>query len=63
MEGVVQNWSNAKLCDVANLVLGALLFFSPWIFGFEAASMSQNATTPVSRLPCWQSARWLPSKP
>jgi hypothetical protein len=44
MEGVMQNWSNAKLCDVANLILGAFLFFSPWIFGFEAGKMSQNAT-------------------
>src|ERR1700704_4914426 len=36
MEGVMmENWTNAKLCDVANLVLGAILFFSPWMFGFE----------------------------
>jgi len=37
------NWSNAKLCDVANLILGAFLFFSPWIFRFEAGKASQNA--------------------
>ena len=40
----MQNWSNANLCGGANLVLGAFLFFSPFIFGFEAGSMSQNAT-------------------
>jgi len=39
----MDNWSNAKLCDVANLILGAFLFFSPWIFGFDAGRTSQNA--------------------
>jgi hypothetical protein len=39
----MENWSNAKLCDVANLILGAFLFFSPWIFGFDAGKMTQNA--------------------
>jgi len=40
----MQNWMNAKLCDVANLILGAFLFVSPWIFGFGAGMTSQNAT-------------------
>ena len=40
----MENWSNAKLCDVANLILGVFLLFSPWIFAFEAGKMSQNAT-------------------
>lgn len=40
----MEKWTNAKLCDVANLVLGAFLFFSPWIFGFDAGKISQNAT-------------------
>jgi hypothetical protein len=35
--------SNAKLCDVANLILGVFLLVSPWIFGFEAGHLSQNA--------------------
>jgi hypothetical protein len=43
MEGVVENWTNAKLCDVANLILGALLFLSPWMFGFNAGTVSTNA--------------------
>jgi SPW repeat len=30
----MNEWTNAKLCDVANLILGAILFFSPWIFAF-----------------------------
>src|SRR4030088_50228 len=44
MEGVMENWTNAKLCDVANLILGAFLFVSPWIFGFDAGRASENAT-------------------
>jgi len=43
MEGVMENWTNARLCDVANLVLGAVLLVSPWIFGFAAGAASQNA--------------------
>jgi SPW repeat len=39
----MENWNNARLCDVANLILGAILFFSPWIFGFEAGKPSDNA--------------------
>src|SRR5882724_12005832 len=41
MEGVLGEWSNAKLCDVANLLLGAVLFISSWFFGSGLAS--QNA--------------------
>ena len=40
----MENWTNAKLCDVANLVLGAILFCSPWLFGFGAGKVSENAT-------------------
>src|SRR5258708_14177869 len=43
MEGVMENWTNAKFCDVANLILGAILFFSPWVFGFDAGKASGNA--------------------
>ena len=39
----MENWTNAKLCDVANLVLGAILLLSPWLFGFEAGTVSNNA--------------------
>jgi hypothetical protein len=42
-EGAMEKWTNAKLCDVANLILGAILFFSPWIFGFDAGRASENA--------------------
>ena len=36
-------WRNERVCDVLNLILGAFLFFSPWIFGFAAGVQSQNA--------------------
>jgi len=41
----MSEWSNAKLCDVANLILGAILFFSPWIFSFASGPQSLNAYT------------------
>lgn len=43
MQNWLENWTNAKFCDVANLILGAFLFVSPWIFGFDAGTVSQNA--------------------
>ena len=39
----MENWTNARLCDAANLILGAVLFVSPWIFGFDAGKASENA--------------------
>ena len=39
----MNEWTNAKYCDVANLILGALLFVSPWLFAFDAGSPTQNA--------------------
>lgn len=44
MENWTNNWTNAKICDVANLILGAFLFVSPWIFSFDAGKVSQNAS-------------------
>jgi hypothetical protein len=43
MENWTENWTNAKFCDVANLILGAILFFSPWMFEFDAGKASENA--------------------
>jgi hypothetical protein len=40
---VMNEWTNAKYCDVANLILGALLFVSPWLFAFDEGLSSQNA--------------------
>jgi SPW repeat len=36
-------WKNERVCDVLNLILGAFLFFTPWIFGFAAGAETQNA--------------------
>jgi hypothetical protein len=43
MEDTMNQWANAKLCDVGNLILGGILFFSPWLFNLPAGSESQNA--------------------
>jgi hypothetical protein len=32
--------SSAKLCDVANLLLGSILFFSPWLFGLSTGAQT-----------------------
>ncbi len=37
-------WSRAKLCDVMNLFLGTILFFSPWLFGLSAGAPRQAAS-------------------
>ncbi len=39
----MDKWRNATVCDVANLILGAFLFLSPWIFHFSAGVESWNA--------------------
>jgi hypothetical protein len=43
MEVAMGKWRNPATCDVANLVLGALLFISPWIFHFSPGAESWNA--------------------
>jgi hypothetical protein len=40
----MDDWSSAKLCDVANLLLGMILFFSPWMFGLPAGAQWQTAS-------------------
>lgn len=37
------DWKNERICDVLNLLLGALLVISPWLFGFAAGAETQNA--------------------
>lgn len=41
----MDEWTSAKLCDAANLVLGMVLFFSPWLFGLAAGAQWQTAST------------------
>jgi hypothetical protein len=39
----MNEWSNTKLCDVANLILGAVLLSAPWLYAFPPGAASQNA--------------------
>jgi len=41
----MEDWSRAKLCDVVNLLLGTILFFSPWLFSLSAGAPRQIAST------------------
>jgi SPW repeat len=38
----VVEWSSAKLCDVVNLFLGTILFFSPWLFSLSLGAPRQT---------------------
>jgi hypothetical protein len=41
----MDDWCNVRLCDVANLLLSALLFFSPWLFDLSTGAQWQTAST------------------
>jgi hypothetical protein len=41
----MEDWSRAKICDVVNLLLGTILFFSPWLFSLSAGAPRQIAST------------------
>ena len=40
----MEDWSKAKLCDVVNLLLGTILFFSPGLFSLSAGAPRQIAS-------------------
>jgi hypothetical protein len=40
----MDDWSNVKLCDVANLILSGVLFFSPWAFDLSRGAQWQTAS-------------------
>lgn len=40
----MEDWSNVRLCDVVNLSLGGVLFFSPWLFDLSAGAPWQTAS-------------------
>jgi SPW repeat len=40
----MDDWSNVRLCDVVNLSLGVVLFFSPWLFDLSAGAQWQTAS-------------------
>ena len=41
----MDDWSSIRLCDVVNLILGMILFFSPWLFDLSAGAQWQTAST------------------
>jgi len=40
----MDDWSNVKLCDVVNLILSGVLFFSPRLFDFSTGPQAQTAS-------------------
>lgn len=40
----MDDWSNVRLCDVVNLILGSVLFFSPWLFDLSSGAQWQTAS-------------------
>ena len=40
----MDDWSNVRLCDVINLILGGVLFFSPWLFDLSSGAQWQTAS-------------------
>lgn len=39
----MEKFKSTTACDVINLILGAFLFFSPWLFTFAPGTESWNA--------------------
>jgi hypothetical protein len=40
----MDDWSSVRLCDVVNLILGGVLFFSPWLFDLSSGAQWQTAS-------------------
>ena len=40
----MDDWSSVRLCDVVNLILGVVLFFSPWLFDLSTGAQWQTAS-------------------
>jgi hypothetical protein len=40
----MEDWSSVRLCDVANLLLSGVLFFSPWLFDLSTGAQMQTAS-------------------
>jgi hypothetical protein len=40
----MDDWSSVRLCDVANLSLSVVLFFSPWLFDLSSGAQWQTAS-------------------
>lgn len=42
----MDDWSNVRLCDLVNLALGGVLFFSPWLFDLSTVG-AQGQTASI----------------
>jgi SPW repeat len=40
----MEEWCNLRLCDLVNLSLGVVLFFSPWLFDLSGGAPWQTAS-------------------
>ncbi|HXX50550.1 MAG TPA: SPW repeat protein [Xanthobacteraceae bacterium] len=40
----MDDWSSIRLCDVVNLILSGVLFFSPWLFDLSSGAQWQTAS-------------------
>ena len=40
----MEDWSSVRLCDIANLLLSGVLFFSPWLFDLSTGAQMQTAS-------------------
>jgi len=40
----MEEWCNLRLCDVVNLSLAVVLFFSPWLFDLSGGAPWQTAS-------------------
>jgi hypothetical protein len=43
-ENIMDDWSSVRLCDVVNLILSGVLFFSPWLFDLSSGAQWQTAS-------------------
>ena len=41
----MDDWSSVRLCDIGNLLLSGVLFFSPWMFDLSTGAQIQIAST------------------
>jgi len=40
----MDDWSSVRFCDVVNLILSGVLFFSPWLFDLSSGAPWQTAS-------------------
>jgi hypothetical protein len=43
-DGIMDDWSRLRLCDVVNFILSGVLFFSPWLFDLSSGAQWQIAS-------------------